>query len=184
MRFALAVAILLLIGNSATRGAETRDDLKAGLVGEYFDWGQGLEDFPTLEAGRKPTVRKIDAQLNWDATEGKFAGTNLEDHFYVRWAGVLRVPRDGKYALFTESDDGSRLWIDGKEIVSNGGLHAMEEKKGELDLKAGDHEIKVDLFENEGYVGLKVSWEGPDLAKEIIPAKALFHKKDKDLDKD
>ncbi len=60
----------------------------------------------------------------------------------------------------------------------------MEEKSGEIELKAGDVEIKLDLFENEGEVGLKLSWEGPGMSKEIIPASALFHKKDPDLDKD
>jgi len=68
--------------------------------------------------------------------------------------------------------------------VDNGVLHAMEEKSGEIELEAGDVEIKLELFENEGDVGLKLLWEGPDLSKRIIPPEALFHKKDRDLDKD
>ena len=183
LRNLAGIAIAFALGSIAWGRPRPQDELKAGLIGEYFGFDGELQDFPKVDAEKKPAVRRVDAQLNWEATAEKFAGTNLEDHFYVRWTGVIRVPKDAKYTLYTESDDGSRLWIDGKQVVDNGGLHAMEEKSGEVDLKSGDHEFKVDLFENDGEVGLKVSWEAPGMAKEIIPAKALFHKKDKDLDK-
>jgi hypothetical protein len=182
MRAGIA-ALVLLAGTPALSTASTADDLKPGLIGEYFQLGEGLDDFPTIAADKKPTLRKVDKVLNWEAVDGKFNDTEMEDHFYVRWTGIVRVPKDGTYTFYTESDDGSRLWVNGKTVVENGGLHAMEEKNGRIELKAGDHEIKVDLFENEGQVGLKVSWETDGVAKQIIPASALFHKADKDLDK-
>lgn len=173
--FSVIAAVFLM-------SAKAADDLKPGLIGEYFDIGVALDDFPKVD-DKKPVVRRIDKELNWNATAEKFAGTELEDHFYVRWTGVLRIPKDGTYTFFSESDDGSRLWVDGKQIIENGGLHAMEEKSGSVDLKAGDHEFKVDLFENEGEVGLKVSWQTEGVEKQIIPATAYFHKADEKLDK-
>jgi hypothetical protein len=181
MRHFVALLILCFAGGIPV-SAGTADDPKPGLIGEYFDIGSAIEDFPSVD-GKQPTVRRLDKELNWDATAEKFAGTELEDHFYVRWTGLLRVPKDGTYTLFTESDDGSRLFIDGKKVVENGGLHGMEEKNGAVELKAGDHEIKVELFENEGEVGLKVSWQADGVAKQIIPASAFFHKPDEKLDK-
>ncbi len=159
------------------------DELKAGLIGEYYAMEGELQDSPAIPAEKKPAVRRLDAQINWDSTSEKFAGTQLDDHFYVRWTGLVRVPKDGKYTFFLESDDGSRLSVGGKPLIDNGGLHAMEEKSGEIELKAGDHEIRVDLFENEGDAGMKLSWEAAGMAKEIVPQSALLHKKDKDLDK-
>lgn len=182
MKKHFAWMVLAIWGAALQVSAKPADDPKPGLIGEYFDIGSGIDDFPPIE-GKKPAVRKLDKQLNWDATDGKFAGTELEDHFYVRWTGLLRIPKDGTYTLYTESDDGSRLWIDGKKVVENGGLHAMEEKDGSVELKAGDHEIKVELFENEGEVGLKVSWKAEGLEKQLIPSSAYFHKPDEKLDK-
>lgn len=164
-------------------GAGLQEEKVPGLIAEFYDIGEGIEDFPTVDAERKPTLRRLDKQVNYESTAEAFAGTTLTDHFYARWTGFLRVPRDGKYTLFTESDDGSRLWIDDKQVVDNGGLHAMEEKSGEIELKAGDLAIKIDVFENEGEAGCKVSWEADGLPKEVIPEKAFLHKKDKDLDK-
>lgn len=160
-----------------------QDDLKPGLIVEFYDMEKALEDFPVLDAEKKPAVRRIDPQVNYDSTADEFGKSGLSEHFYARWTGLLRVPKDGKYTFYTESDDGSRLWVNDKLVVENGGLHAMEEKSGEMELKAGDLPLKIDLFENEGDVGCKVSWETEGMPKEIIPEKVLFHRKDKELDK-
>ncbi|HZE98767.1 MAG TPA: PA14 domain-containing protein [Planctomycetota bacterium] len=176
----LAVALLAAVPAAVS---QEQDEMKPGLVAEFFNIGKQMEEFPAIPAERKPDYRRIDGQINYEETAESFPGTQMSDHFYVRWTGKLKIPRDGKMTFFTESDDGSRLWIDGKLVVDNGGLHAMEEKSGELDLKAGDHDLKIELFENDGDVGCKLSWESSTMTKEILPESALLHKKDKDLDK-
>ncbi|MBA3938727.1 MAG: hypothetical protein H0X38_14835 [Planctomycetes bacterium] len=149
--------------------------LQPGLAGEFFSLSEGPEDFPTIADATKPTLVRVDGQLNVDATDDAFPGTQLTDHFYARWTGVLRVPKDGKYTLAIESDDGSRLAVDGHQVIDNNGLHAMEEKTADVDLKAGDHPIKVEFYENDGQLGLKLSWSAEGVEKAIIPASALFH---------
>lgn len=150
-----------------------------GLKAEYFDMENAIEDYPTVPADKKPTVSRIDKQVNYESVDEKFAGTDLNVHFYVRWTGILRIPKDGKYTLYTVSDDGSRVFIDGKQVVDNGGLHAMEEKNSEeLDLKAGDHEIKIEFFQNEGGAGVKVLWSTAGVEKQAVPESAFFHKKE------
>ncbi len=185
MRRALGAAILAALMAAPMRAQEApKVDLRPGLVAEFFYIDEEMQDFPVIAADRKPTTRRLDKQVNYDSTAGKFADTDLEDYFYVRWTGILRIPKGGKWTFYTESDDGSRLWVDGKQVVENGGLHAMEEKSGEIELKAGDHEVKIDLFENGGEAGIKISWETEGMTKEVIPEKAYLHKRDKELDKD
>src|SRR5579862_29823 len=178
---ALPVLILLAAGPAAH--SQEQDEMKPGLVAVFFNIGNAIESSPTIAAERKPDLRRVDRHINYEQTADTFPGTDMADHFYVRWIGRIKIPRDGKFTFFTESDDGSRLWIDGRIVVDNGGLHALEEKSGEVELKAGEHDLKVELFENDGDVGCKLSWEAPDAAKEILPEGALIHKKDKDLDK-
>jgi len=145
----------------------------AGLTGEYFDIGSSLEDFPTIPADKKPVVKRVDKTINFESTQEGFHGTQLVDFFYIRWTGKIHVPKDGKYTFFLESDDGSRLYIDGKQIVDHSGLHAMEEKSGEADLKEGKHTIKVEFFENDVDAGCKFFWQPPGATKEIVPARVL-----------
>jgi hypothetical protein len=163
---------------------EAAAELKPGLLGEFFELQGEVEDFPASTSDKKPTLRRIDSLVNFDATEAAFGGTGLTDKFFARWTGVLRIAVEGKYTLYTESDDGSRFYVSDVKVVDNGGLHAMEEKSGEIDLKPGDHPIRLELFDNVGPTGCRLSWEGPGIAKAIIPDKVLFHKKDKELDKD
>jgi len=182
-RFAMVLGWVMALASGAASQEPAAEELKPGLVAEFFNIGKPMEEFPTVAAERKPDLRRVDRQINFEHTTDTFPGTAMSDHFYARWSGKIRIPRDGKYTFFTESDDGSRLWIDGKVVVDNGGLHAMEEKSGEIDLKAGEHDIKLELFENDGEVGCKLSWEAPNMAKEFLTDTVLSHKKDKDLDK-
>ena len=174
---------LAALGHGAISQENAPEEMKPGLLAEFFNIGKPMEEFPTVAAERKPDHRLVDSRINFEQTAETFPGTQMSDHFYVRWTGKIRIPRDAKYTFFTESDDGSRLWIDGKVVVDNGGVHPMEEKSGEIDLKTGEHDIKVELFENDGEVGCKLSWESSGTAKEILPDNVLTHKRDKDLDK-
>jgi len=180
MRGPIAAAFLALLAAPAVpEGRPDREELASGLVGEYFHVGQPLADFPEIGANQKPLFRRVDRQVNFECADEKFGDAKLREYFFIRWTGLLRVPRDGKYRFFTLSDDGSRLYIGGKLVVDNGGLHAMSESVGEVELRTGDHPIRIDFFENSGVAGCVVSWLQPGQDKEVIPAGSLFHPKDR-----
>ena len=167
--------LLIALAVGFTHQAIAADNLEPGLVGEYFDLGSSLEDFPTIPADKKPVVKRVDKTINFESTQEGFHGTQLVDFFFIRWTGKIRIPKDGSYTFILESDDGSRLFIDGKQIIDHNGLHAMEEKSGDAELKAGDHDLKIEYFENDVDAGCKFSWQPPGAAKEIVPVTALLH---------
>jgi putative heme-binding domain-containing protein len=96
-----------------------------------------------------------------------------QDAFALRFTGNVIVPTTGKYTFYTNSDDGSRLYIDKKLVVNNDGDHGPIEKSGSLNLNAGAHHIIVTYFDSGGGDGLSVSWSGPGLKKQSIPADRL-----------
>ena len=59
------------------------------------------------------TVPQID--FRW----GNGGPDGLTDAFSVRWTGTLRVPQDGTYRLVANTDDGVRLWVDGKPLMND-----------------------------------------------------------------
>src|SRR5438552_3159111 len=172
----IIVVLFTAVSLLASKPAVAAEKPESGLWGEYYALNDALEDFPSIAAEKKPTLKRVDRTINVDSTTEAWPGTELIDHFYIRWTGKLRAPKDGNYTFFLESDDGSRLFIDGKQVVDNGGLHAMEEKSGEVELKAGEHVLKIEFFENEVDAGCKFSWQPPAKDKEIVPATALFHR--------
>ena len=153
-------------------------DFEPGLVGEYFALSAAPESFPTLAATVKPTFVRVDKTIDFAAVNGEFHGTKLTDNFYARWTGVLRIEKAGKTVFWTQSDDGSRLLVDGKVVVDNGGQHPMTEKMGSADLGEGDHELKIEYTQGGGEAGIKVLWQPQDQpGRQLLAAKALFHKK-------
>ncbi len=137
---------------------------------------QAVATLRAMPLDKRPLVSRVDAQVNFEETEKRFAGTRLSENFCVRWSGVIRCPQDSIYVFDTESDDGSQLFIDGKLVVDNGGLHGMRQRQGRVKLAAGDHELRLDFIQDEGEAGCKMSWSFPGRDRQIIPADVLFHR--------
>ncbi|HEY5967764.1 MAG TPA: alpha-L-fucosidase [Chitinophagaceae bacterium] len=97
------------------------------------------------------------------------------DKFAFEFTGYIKVEKDGIYTFFTDSDDGSMLYIDNEEIVNNDGDHGSVEKNGKAALKKGYHKIKVLYFDSGGGNSLKVSVQPEGGKKEVIPTALLFH---------
>lgn len=92
----------------------------------------------------------------------------------LRFSGAIHIPKDGKYTFFTNSDDGSRVYVDGSPVVDNDGIHAPQQKQGAVDLKAGDHPFTVTFMQGGAGAQLSVQWQGPGIKKGNIPNDALF----------
>ena len=75
--------------------------------------------------------------------------------------------------FFLGSDDGSRLYLDGKLVINNDGLHGMKTVRKRIRLSAGTHPIVVTYFDNGGGDGLSLSWSGPGFKRQPISAKKL-----------
>ena len=95
------------------------------------------------------------------------------DAFALMFTGHIVIDKPGKYSFFISSDDGSRFYIDGELLIDNDGLHGMVEKKGTVQLTAGLHPIIATYFDNGGGDGLTMSWNGPGIKKQEIPANVL-----------
>ncbi len=93
---------------------------------------------------------------------------NLKDYFGVIWIGRLSVTESGLYTFYLTSDDGSWLWIDGKLIIDNGGLHADRTVSKTVFLTAGVHSVKVKMFEWTGYATCVLEWKGKNLSRQPI----------------
>lgn len=99
-----------------------------------------------------------------------------EDHFAFAFSGYIEIPQDDVYTFYTESDDGSQLFINDQLVVDNSGVHGMEQAEGTIALGKGLHKIVVTFFERDGGDGLNVSIASSKLEKQLIPARMLYVK--------
>jgi beta-glucosidase len=125
-----------------------------GLLGEYF---VGKEHAGT------PKLVRIDPTVDFHWELASPAPGLPEDHFTVRWTGKLTPPKPGLHVLALRSDDGSRLYLDGKLVVDNWGDHAPTLKTAEIELADGrSYDVRLEYF--EGIIGASVEllWQRAD----------------------
>jgi putative heme-binding domain-containing protein len=111
----------------------------------------------------------------------KYVPNGKQDTFATRQTAGIVIPQAGPYTFHIASDDGSRLYLDGELLIDNDGLHGVVEKAGKVNLSKGVHELIVTYFDNGGGDGLRVSWEGPGINKQVIPPSALRPARARDL---
>ncbi|AHM63615.1 PA14 domain-containing protein [Flammeovirgaceae bacterium 311] len=165
--FTFAIRAVDIYGNKSPYSNQvTAGTFNQGLIYTYYE--ADIKSVGSI-AGLTPVKTGSTATFDINANPQR-----PKDRYAYKFEGFIIIPETGSYTFYTESDDGSTLSINGSKIVDNDGLHASEEKSGQVSLTAGAHKIEVLYFERTGSGEmLKVSWEGPGLAKETIPASAL-----------
>ncbi len=135
------------------------------------------DDVPEFE-NLKPLA--IGTVSGFDLSVGK-----RQNNFGMRFTGFLHIAKPGQYQFWIGSDDGSRLAIDGKEVVKNGGVHPHADKEGRTSLDVGPHEITVDYFQGGGEWTLTLDMQGPGLKRQpVAPFVTLAREIPKAVSKD
>ena len=116
---------------------------------------------------------KVDwvSEINYQYTDGNFAGSGKSKNVLAVFEGLLRFPSEGTWTMYTASDDGSKLYVDGQLVVNNNGIHnTMVEKSGTIvvDKSALGKWIRLEYFNDVGKNGLILRWEGPNRPKTVI----------------
>ncbi|MCM8541143.1 MAG: protein kinase [Lentisphaeraceae bacterium] len=96
--------------------------------------------------------------------------------FAFIYEGYVLFPKTAKYKIYLGSDDGSRLFLDDKEIINNDGSHGFEEKSADVILEKGMHKFKLEYFQGGSDMGLDVEIEYPGLEKTTIPRRWLYRR--------
>jgi hypothetical protein len=100
--------------------------------------------------------------------------TDRFEWFAIDYNGRFWISQPGRYEFALVSDDGSKLYIDGKKTIDNDGIHAELKAFGGVKLNAGVHDIRVSYFQGPRFhVSLILGVKGPD-----DPEFRVFHTDD------
>ena len=171
-----ALVALIAIAAQAQTTASAREP---GVLVRYYDVGVDMRQVPELAPGEVPNAVRLGKSIDLHSSRGNF--TPLKDLFVTEIVGFVNVARVGIYGFRLTSDDGARLWIDGKLVVDNDGLHASQAKDGHIQLAAGEHALRIMHFQAGADAQLLLEWQmpGPLSDKyEAIPESALTHASD------
>jgi hypothetical protein len=138
-----------------------------GVKGEYF--ASTSRNVPGV-----PTLTRIDPSINFNwSTDGPDASIGV-DHFSVRWTADLEIAIADTYTFITNTDDGSRAWLNDQLIVDQwvdqGPTDAPS--KG-IRLQPGIYPFRMEYYEWEGGAVAQLFWQTANMARQIIPTGAL-----------
>lgn len=127
-----------------------------GLDGEYF----GNKTFKN-----QPTLKRVDPQINFNWNDAPPAAGVTRTDFSVRWTGFLVPEESGLYELTTNSDDGSRLYLDGALLVNNWGDHSMQQASSRIQLEKGHrYALRIEYYQGFGDAAMQFLWQKVDAA--------------------
>ena len=134
-----------------------------GLTGQYFH----NMDFTGLAAERTESI-----DFNW-GNAAPAPGVD-PDTFSVRWTGQIEPLFGETYTFHTTSNQGVRLWVDGKLLIDNWQPHETEVDSATINLAAGQkYDIRLEYFEQSGAAQIKLEWSSASQPRQVVPATQL-----------
>jgi hypothetical protein len=136
-----------------------------GLLGQYFS-DQTLSNLQ---------LTRIDPAINFNwSTQAPAAGM-ATTNYSVRWSGQLEALYSEATMIYTKSDDGVRLWIDGKLVIDSWTDHPLKEDATKVNLLAGQkYSIQLEYHQNTGSAVAQLFWLSPSMNWSVIPTSQLY----------
>ncbi|MFN0037215.1 MAG: PA14 domain-containing protein, partial [Saprospiraceae bacterium] len=149
-------------------------DLSPGLLMKLWTSEKALGKLADVNFEAKPALVATAAKME---AGGEDFG-DYKDNFGLQGTGYLFLEKDDNVVFQLASDDGSRLFVDGQEIINHDGPHGMAPKEAEIALRAGYHPIQIDYFQGGGGRGIVLKWARfGSVGFKVISEGSFFHKK-------
>ncbi|MEO5594890.1 MAG: PA14 domain-containing protein, partial [Chitinophagaceae bacterium] len=138
-----------------------------GLKGTYYN---------NINVTPPSVLTRTDAAFNFIWDENVSPGSPVAgQNFSIKWTGKIQPQFSETYTIYTRTDDGVRLWINGVQLINNYTDHSSTEDFGSITLAGGQkYDIRIEYY-NKGGGGLAyLKWSSPSTVKQMIPTKQLY----------
>jgi beta-glucosidase len=133
-----------------------------GVEGEH---GLKAEYFTNTSLSGKPALTRLDDHVEFDWKGPPAPGVDKEN-FSIRWTGKLVAPVTGPTKFVVTTDDGERLFLDGKRILNHWAGRAAASDSVTVQLKAGQaYDLKLEYYQGKGDASASLGWELPNTPK-------------------
>ena len=123
---------------------------KTGLMGEYYD---------NMNLSGKPVLTRVDSMVNFNFGTNSPAPGLPEDHFSIRWKGKI-IPPQTIHHIGISTDDGGRLYLNGKLLINDWTDHSEISHSAEVELKPGkEYDVEFDQYDNGLGAVARLTWE-------------------------
>ncbi len=109
--------------------------------------GVSVEYFNNDTLAGPPVAKGIDSKISFNWGLKMPVPQIMQAAFSARWRGEIKPAVTGTYEFVSGSDDGSRVFLDGREIINNWQQQAIMTKSTTVWLHAGEtYRLRVEYF--------------------------------------
>jgi RHS repeat-associated protein len=141
-----------------------------GLTGRYYR-DNGTHDFN--DAANTLFMQRNDPALSFNWGTGSPAPGGPVD-FLARWNGYVTVPTTGTYYFGTNADDGSRITVNGTQVLNNWGSCCSLAYGSSINLTAGQTvPITAEMYDLGGLATMNLyvkTADGTTVPEQIVPS--------------
>ena len=141
--------------------AECADTPNRRMVADVYRLSTNTTSVKAMDR-RKPIKRVCMSQLDVeprDFTDG-FPGLDMIEWFGLDIRFTVNIAQAGEWDIMVLSDDGSAVFVDNKEIITNDGIHAPNAVMETVPLAKGVHNFRVRYFQGPGKgLALMLAWK-------------------------
>ena len=124
------------------------------------------EYFANARLEGSPVLVRCENQIDFNWLFGPPAWNLPWDNFSSRYDGEILVNTSGLYNIQSTTDDGVRVWLDGKLIIGRWNDMAATPISVRRNLTAGLHTVRMEYYEHSGVARASLSWGLSALAEE------------------
>jgi len=134
------------------------------IPAERFESGL-TATFYSDDSFQKKIYQRTDKTVDYFVPDGAAPDPklNVVENYGVRWEGKIVPPVTGSYTFATDSNDGAKLWVDGKLLFDDLYTRSNMINRGRIALEAGKPvAIRLDLFHRRGNAECLLTWAPPE----------------------
>ena len=113
--------------------------------------------FANTDLSGTPALTRIETSLNHNWGFGSPGAGVPKDDFSARWTQPLYF-QSGIYRFTTYTDDGVRLWVDGRLLIDS--WRPMRGyRSAAVRLSEGTHDVRMEYYERSGVALARLTWQ-------------------------
>jgi len=117
-----------------------------GDVYQLAPWTTNLPRFSEIDATAPIYATSLGVYSRF-FTQGIPGITSRNEWFGVNYQGSFGIDKAGNYEFRLFSDDGAKVYIDDRLIVSDDTIHPIQHSRGKVELQPGAHNIRISYFQ-------------------------------------
>ncbi|MEP7122316.1 MAG: PA14 domain-containing protein [Byssovorax sp.] len=124
--------------------------LNRDFYGEYYR-GTTLNTVPPGSTLRRvaPIAYRYEGDIDFDLGQGSYLPRVGATSFSARWMGKVTLPV-GRWSIEATSDDGVRVFIDGRLVIDSWKDQGATKHARQIDLTGRSHDVKVEYYQAAG----------------------------------